>query len=363
MKRIHLALVTAGLLTLSSAGFCEGTRGGGDAESARIREIVRIFDGKHEDLTEMLVRIAGNVAKTAPMGEVSAQIDLLVQKGLIQDFKNATYDLEQKCVDETGTEKSASTTKVDLSENPNQPSPSICINVRKLAEEAASYQDIVGLLFHEHSRHFGMEDSSNLDLHPIADFVTEKYDALGNSGLAEASSAGGLAVIPGGNNVDSLHLGRRWQSAIDFFIDPVVATRILVPDSVTVSEKSPLKIVVDSLDGQCKRAYCNDFSGNKYDSLKVGSTIEITKSHATLVFVLEENPLERIIDWTPFSAFNRDHKCTIGYHAEFAGAKSDAIQTKVHSNTWMRGGLDDELRIWKNAIVKVGPADYLDDLK
>src|ERR1700733_1719589 len=123
------------LLTMSSLGLCGASgKGGGDASSDRILQIESWFNGGDADITPDLVNISTLIQTFAPEGKISAQLKYLITKGLLDDIKQGTYDLKNYCseiVDGKEVEKSASTLKVDLSANPNQPRPSICVNERK----------------------------------------------------------------------------------------------------------------------------------------------------------------------------------------------------------------------------------------
>jgi len=148
-----------------------GSSGGGDASGDRIPTIESWFDGGSSDISRDLVNIATFINAFSSTGQISTEVKDLISKGLIDDIKLGQYDLKSICLDENGVERSASTPKVDLYTNPNQPRPHICINERKLAAENASRDEVVALMFHEHARHFGLDDTVNDDFYPIAAMI------------------------------------------------------------------------------------------------------------------------------------------------------------------------------------------------
>lgn len=183
-----------------SQSFAAGgtSSGGGNGSSDRMRTIIKWIDGtsRQEPIKAVLVRIAENAVKAGNLSsEHFSQLALLqdlVAKGLLNDIQQTEYQKLKKCVDDTGTEKSASTLKVDLSTNPEQAHPAVCINLPKLAADNTSYAELVGLLFHEHARHFGIEDTDDSGYQPFSDFVTLRYNDLNIYGLSAAKNS-----IPG----------------------------------------------------------------------------------------------------------------------------------------------------------------------
>jgi hypothetical protein len=198
-QKIHF--IFAALLMVSPlCAFAEGSsaRGGGNTGSSRIREISEWIDGTSSkgDIKSTLIQIAQNAVKAGSLGtdhwSQLTQLQTLVSKGLIEDIQKAEYQKSKKCVDESGVEKSASTLKVNLIANPDQPHPAVCINMPKLAADNTSYEELVGLLFHEHARHFGIEDTDDDGYQPFSDFITTRYGDLNKRFLDSAK-----AISPG----------------------------------------------------------------------------------------------------------------------------------------------------------------------
>ena len=149
-----------------------GTEGGGDSLSTRIRKIRKFFN---EGVRDRLLNIATIFKTFEAQGEMSLQLKLLVEKGLLEDIEKVEYKLEPECYDDKGILRSASTKRIDLGSKPNQTRPPICVNYNKLAIENANWSEILGLMFHEHARHFNVEDTID-GYHPIADYITKIHE-------------------------------------------------------------------------------------------------------------------------------------------------------------------------------------------
>lgn len=192
------------------------TTGGGNSISGRIIALQKMFGADDDGTTDKTMnKVILEMAKTLkqfPPEQTPAMKDVatMIAGGLEKDIMESRYVLSSYCsvVDErTGKEieKAASTQKINLIENPDQASPDICINVQELAANNSSEDEIKGLLFHEHARHFGLEDTTKLKVNPIAVEITEMalkiqrtlsawqsyYSSVGDSGTKISYSSGG----------------------------------------------------------------------------------------------------------------------------------------------------------------------------
>ena len=193
--QIHFAAGLVTLLTAHSITFAAGAgggvgTGGGDSASDRLRVIRRLFEHRplplsnEKHINVELENILITMDRFSTQGKLHAQIKDILKKGLIEDIEKSEINLSSDCRDEFNIERSASTLKVNISNQANVGHPDICVNTRKLAAENASFAEILGLLLHEHARHFGLEDTTDGDFHPLADFIAEKYDG-GLSDIAQ----------------------------------------------------------------------------------------------------------------------------------------------------------------------------------
>ena len=88
-------------------------------------------------------------------------------KGFTKNLYATKFELNSECLDKDGISKTATTSMDKMGS-------SICINVEKLVDDFGPYiqdSDIIGLLMHEYSHHFGYEDKD----HSFAAAVAESY--------------------------------------------------------------------------------------------------------------------------------------------------------------------------------------------
>lgn len=229
--KLSLLLLT---LFLSTAHATEGSgiRGGGDSLSSRIK-MLRSALGEDGSLSRRSVRQAlENLRKLRwddPMGMKLVQ--QLESSDFFGDVDRAPYRLEPRCLDADGIERSATTERVDRKQNPEITPPPICINVRKLAAENATWAEIIGTLVHEHLRHFGESDVDPLEAHPSAVFITDQFRTLSDRELSQAR-----AILPG--------VALFGESARGFTL--LVRTR---------EEARTLGLTVEAFEGKCGPAY------------------------------------------------------------------------------------------------------------
>jgi hypothetical protein len=308
-----------------------GGTGGGDANSKRIRAIKAFFAQDAVKIRQDLAHIAANVAKFSPApGEISAQIVDLFQKGITEDFANAKYTLQAYCADEKGIERSASTLKVDLSKNPNQPRPDICVNMRRMSIENPDYPSIVGLLFHEHARHYGIEDVDSLDLNPIADFVTEHFSELTDKTLNAGESLDGMVVR-------SLY---SWSPLEEVVVE---STKESFDGSVVVDEATGncggLSAGVLWTPSESSRPYIKrelgELQPGSQISMQVAQSVEKNSDGMHKIgFYLKGN----MMDKSPLAAFfGVDRVCHLTFHIERNGKKSRPYVGDLNSNHWEDG--------------------------
>jgi hypothetical protein len=281
-KTFRLALVAPILLAspLSYGGDVRGAdgSGGGDALSPRIREVRSWLKDDSKAIKAELLRIGQVIQFFDAQGKSTALIKDLISKGLLEDIQAASYEFKSKCMDEDGAEHAASTLKTDLSLNPNQPHPAICINIKKLALEHATREEVIGLLFHEHSRHFGQEDTDEAGFHPIADFITErcaheKRSKVFNYDISKAKMLlKGVAVLDSDSTLTIFDAANNGLS---------VAFRELTPKCSMSAEYK----VSDLIDGyRMEKVYHRD-------DLKNGTTIQLSESADEIALKRKENQL------------------------------------------------------------------------
>jgi hypothetical protein len=209
--------------------------GGGDASARRIKAIKTLigirdasgesaFTGKTARIKEKLLSLLKTIQAIPPEGEMGQLIRRLLDSGFEEDIKHGQYDLKRACY-EGKVEKSASTDKVDRTRDKSIPIPAICLNAHKLALESAQEEDLVGLLAHEHARHFGLEDTDELGMHPLAEAVASWYQAS-KAGVGES-----IAAMPG------VHL--RWTGS-NAYLD--------------FSSGEKVKLTFKNLMGSCQQA-------------------------------------------------------------------------------------------------------------
>lgn len=279
--------------------------GGGDSNSRENRLIRSYFNNNAEMIRKDLIAIFANVKKFTPVGNTSALMHDLISRGVLEDIKRTTYSLQIVCYDENGIERSASTKKVDISNDLHGISPDICVNVRKLAMEKATYQSIVGLLVHEHSRHFGEDDTDEFGLHPLADYVTEKYSSLVNIHISKAV-------------------------ALDGFVLPVQVTEENLRIIKVLSTQRDVKVdlVVDDITGWCKKLRM------RYNvKVKKGDRIQLSEKNSLVFFEL---------DGTPLFTGNKD--CHVTYHFEIKNHSSPAFTAILTPYEWPNWGKDSQYR-------------------
>lgn len=177
-----MKLLITMLLAFTTAAHAEGTRGGGNEVSARIDNLLSAIS---EDGTNLKVIIHRYIQAIQPFDDSNLQdpsgkvVLMMAKNGLREDVDKSVYKIgTDKCYDQrTGLETSASTTITDVRKNPNF-HPDVCINILKLAEEDAQPNEIAAMLFHEHARHFGFEDTDRFGRHPIARYVQKNLGLI-----------------------------------------------------------------------------------------------------------------------------------------------------------------------------------------
>jgi len=99
-------------------------------------------------------------------------------RGLNKDIYLSEFKIEKKCIDKNGIEKTATTEM-------NVMNSAICINVERFVEEFGPYiqdSDIVGLLMHEYSHHFGYLDENHVFAASVADFYQKDNENRNQDG-------------------------------------------------------------------------------------------------------------------------------------------------------------------------------------
>ena len=316
MKNLKLAflggLVLTASVNLAFAGN-EGS-GGGDANSTEIRKILTMFKNDGKDIRGELTQIFKNVVKFDPAGKTTELIHGLVDRGILEDFKEAPYVLKPSCVDELGIERSATTLKVDLSGEASPERPEICINIRRLAQEKASRASVVGLLVHEHARHFGEEDTNEFGIHPLAEFITAKYERL-TGFLNRADSVGG--VVFNSSTSMSNKLSDLMPETSDFGGDGGPFRQFGFRVLSTQQEKN-IEFVIDQAEGNCK-----DLMFRGSGDMRLAASVRSRFS------LQDEGGLELYGNGFSNPFRTGDPQCSVTYHLEIEGVSSKRITTNV----------------------------------
>lgn len=285
-KSVTIAVsLFASLSSHADAG--SGARGGGDAYSDNIAEIAKWIGPSGSAIRPLLTQIVSNVVKFAPQGVASGQVRAMYDAGLLADIAQAPYELKPMCVDEQGIEKDASTLKVDLGREPNQPRPAICINMPKLARQGVMLKQLVALLLHEHARHFGLEDTNSFGAHPIAAFVIKHYIPLNYPLLTRARAVLGNAAI-----VD--------QGYLPGWI--VILT----------TDVRSLRLGIDKLFGECNQGKVLVQDRNGYSNDDIGSALP------GMMYDLSVNPRNRSDQQLELMYFQQNKSCKAQFKIENA---------------------------------------------
>lgn len=341
MKPFKMMLL--GTMIISSAAYSgnEGS-GGGDANTRMIRELRNLFRENGAYFRNDLTTIFTNVTKFRPVGGASTTIHDLMSRGVLRDIKRANYRLQTECRDENGVVRSASTLRTDLTNLPDAESPEICINARKLAEERAGRQEILGLLAHEHSRHFGMEDTDDLGFHPLADFVAARSADLLKPKLTEAPSLDGVVLVSVSEN-EILAYGTRLNSKVTVVFERL---RGSCGDLTAVSGISSF--------------------GGATEGVAVGRQIELSVPDLSVAqprvnFYIDSN----FMDLTPIATFGLyNRKCEGTFRIKNGDAISPPYKMVVNSNLWRPVGTTGPNQFGindRNTEINLGNAGFLND--
>jgi hypothetical protein len=221
-----LAFLTATLASLhpSQAYASNAGKGGGEllgvSSHPRIQRIGRdLIEYLNHHARPWLVRylkeldqLKAGIDATDPN---HAMLLSLLEQGLIEDVQNSQYELKQRCTDENGSEKAMSTTI-------GTRNATVCISPARLLSQMVQIAElknptngisgyefsdfiptVIGLLAHEHVRHFSIEDTDATGSHPIGTFVASTYGVVasgyyrgskGTSGNETSREGEGLSI-------------------------------------------------------------------------------------------------------------------------------------------------------------------------
>ena len=179
MKTIFITLIVLSSTFSAYAKIDGGSdRGGGDAKLIRskifqskrqdlIKKVTALFEGNSDANLKSILAWMSKEHVRLPDQTQDAILKDMQKRGLGKDIYSTNFKLEKSCVDKNGIEKTATTEM-------NVMNSSICINVEKFVDDFGPYiqdSDIIGLLMHEYSHHFGYSDEK----HEFAAGVTEFY--------------------------------------------------------------------------------------------------------------------------------------------------------------------------------------------
>ena len=156
-------------------------RGGGDSliirskifekkKASLIKQTQDLFNGNNRviDVRNILSWFNRQSVKTSD-AKSNAILQDMRARGFAKNLFATEFELKEKCIDKDGLSKTATTSM-------NVMGSVICINAAKLVDDFGPYiqdSDIVGLLMHEYSHHFGYEDKD----HSFAAAIAETFQA------------------------------------------------------------------------------------------------------------------------------------------------------------------------------------------
>lgn len=230
--------------------------GGGNLGSGLVQNFIKnVLGGSGAELNSRKFSIKKKLINTIktivivppkdPLGsEIATQLQEMVRVGLIQDIENTIYRLSDGCYSD-GVLKSATTRKVNLATQPKIESPEICINVTQLATLGTREGEVIGLLMHEHSRHFGFEDTNELGVHQFAFAMEAWYKYLSRKTNPLNEDAWGESTFTGS---DVIRFNKRLKTVDIFVSASSVELQIHLDSSLFVKDRD-LTIGAKSFDG------------------------------------------------------------------------------------------------------------------
>jgi hypothetical protein len=144
--------------------------GGGNSQTDQARDVEGYFGPNHMHMKGYLKAFVQEIAKYPARAEAAELLQDLLSKGLLEDIDRSKYVFSKKCL-EGEEEKDASTLR-------GVRNADICINIPSLGRIGAKKEQVAGLLMHEHVRHFGVEDTNDTGIHPVAVFLSDHFDYL-----------------------------------------------------------------------------------------------------------------------------------------------------------------------------------------
>jgi hypothetical protein len=153
-------------------------RGGGDAFVIRskifnakkdnlVKQVNDLFTGKSNVDIKSVMAWFNQANFNLSDAKANAILKDMRDRGFGSDVYKTQFKLEKTCLDKNGISKTATTSM-------NEMNSEICINAEKFVNEFGPYiqdSDVVGLLMHEYSHHFGYEDAD----HSFASSIAESY--------------------------------------------------------------------------------------------------------------------------------------------------------------------------------------------
>ena len=187
-------LVLSSMLVTQVSSAQEGTRGGGDTSTlASFRPPllkVELEQYIRASLKDALIKYVKNADATSNwvMPRFKLAMQRMTRAALIEDIQKSPYELEEICRDERGSRKGLSTIN-------GAKASKICFDSTLLANEGTSLDQLVGLAFHDHARHFEVDDED----HKIANYVVSDCQDNIAPNLRRTQRAECTATSPGKN--------------------------------------------------------------------------------------------------------------------------------------------------------------------
>jgi hypothetical protein len=355
------------MLTMMSPYALAGQeKGGGDVLSSTIMSRIKWYKEflAEQDHYHGLDDILEDFQLLQPSGAIPNQIRDLINKGIIDDIKNAQYEFKQKCVDSENIERMASTLKVDLSFQKDPVRPTICLNLRKLAEQNADPSELSGLLFHEHARHFGYEDTDEDGFHPLVIWIANNFHAMDFATEADY-------------RFDGFYATARQQVGHRKDVDGGRERKNTVTDFITTNDDvSDFSIVIDKTVGDCSGVQMGQYGQGIFQEARNANDEDFTLpfdqgrynspsifdiSHYPIpsygqvkegaVFKLEGKRLEdkpvfalamaptlkgrtKTFFGNPKLEYVDRQKCEVSYHFESSRGKSKSVTTFTEVNSY-----------------------------
>jgi hypothetical protein len=302
MENMSVSLLKSLVILLNLSAFAtlqamagslgNGTSGGGNVQSERVEFIESLLKNNGEILRADLKALVREVQKFPVRGQRTLELQNLITDGLLEDIEGSPYVPSQRCIETNADGTESVRDAATLRGVRNAP---ICLNYENLAQklnENNAEAQLVGLLAHEHARHFNLEDTTPFKQHPLAIWVASRFAPF------SISTLGGEIRHPGivkkthelldwqSEFTRWLKLYRRYYDSTLFIKDavyvsqPNVVNGNIIPEHhVYTSDPDSVFIIIREVSGDCGNRQLVDFHSHKTFPIAVGTIFPMTKSY------------------------------------------------------------------------------------